>query len=866
MMDYYGYMRDKAQYRGCLRRLMDMHILYRNFVEAANCALQQATLYHWHSSDSDLTKSSDKENCIKMARNLFDQGKYWERCLDLSAELREHWKKQAKVHIQSPETSAKIFAKINGSKPLEERYARCIKTQERIFEQYFFVEFSGECDAFGKYVQNKKFVVRGDEAERVLPFVDRLQSRFPKATIIHTNNTTPGQCIYVRACDPVKPCESFCAEHDIPYIAPVTSCTFPQSKQYYEISNSNIFLYSRPFIRGDASENDQFRKLWICNLYLVTKCPFPSITRWAEVVTVVEVEKCPVENARDAVEAKNTDLQTIIEKVRNNANAQNTSALSMTLSGVVDAVVAGGIKHYMDAFLTREYILANSQHEHTIMRLIDGLRQQRNILSVGLAVHKQVVSDKMASFHEKLETCYDNWSTDINKVCAEAEHVLSTRGSPDLVKHVSSGVRHADTISGILAQLDAGKSLDTAIQESKPEATALERLLEGTAAAATAATATATTATATAATADSDAVVLHQPSLQRQCLILMEDLKAKEGSLPPAAPPSPPDTPSLSPESAADAAQPLRAHRHGEHTPKTRPRSASHGERPRHLPRALRIDVDAATPPASSANAKTFGNRDALQQEVQQWRARRKVLAQDVARLEERTASFEEQRTQLHTNYEQLHAERNSLKEELTHLYKQFLAERDALQQQIPQGTATPPQPISVVTEEGRAGTPEKNLRRARSEEHRRKLALEITVPPKEDVKLVLEDDMTVIMSTPTPTPTPAPTPPPPPTPATVLHAVTRRQGQTSPVIAPPSPDLKNCRSCSTGVVTRKKSTSSPTPCTVVPGTAVTPTPTPPSLVAVATANSCLVSVPVPSPKASPKAGKPRALHSQKTS
>eukprot|EP01105_Mastigella_eilhardi_P014476 TRINITY_DN329_c0_g1_i6.p1 TRINITY_DN329_c0_g1~~TRINITY_DN329_c0_g1_i6.p1 ORF type:complete len:913 (+),score=228.34 TRINITY_DN329_c0_g1_i6:368-2740(+) len=429
MLAYYRYRGDTSQVLQCSEQFKNMYLTYRAFVEAANCLLFQASAYNW--SEDEMEDTPDiKERLYKTAVKYLGDGKHFEYAVELLREMRAMWQKLADANPKS-RIAQNLDAKTQGAQALEEAYIEKAKTRGKLLDQYFFVDFSGHCDMFSKLVEDKKFIVRGSESERLLNFVAKLQTRFPDARIIHQHTAErEGQCIYVHACDPVKVSESFAKSHGLPYTETVVPPGMPlDSTSYYRTTGVNVFLYSRPFLRGQAlSPQDKFSNLWICQSYLVTKERFPSISRWCEIVKVVDVEKSPLQNAKDSVAAKTVELLRVMQKAKERPD--NTKPLSMVLSGIVDAAVSGGIKHYFNSFLTKEYILTHLDDKRQIEKLIYALLRQKEVIADGLDLHRRVASEPMKLFHAKLEDFYAKWSIEITRVCEDATMYLRQSSRP----------------------------------------------------------------------------------------------------------------------------------------------------------------------------------------------------------------------------------------------------------------------------------------------------------------------------------------------------------------------------------------------------------------------------------------------------
>lgn len=64
--------------------------------------------------------------------------------------------------------------------------------------------------------------------------------------------------------------------------------------------------------------------------------------------SVRQVEVSPLENALSVVENKNLELRTLISQYQHKQLHGNINLLSMTLNGVIDAAVNGGIARYQE--------------------------------------------------------------------------------------------------------------------------------------------------------------------------------------------------------------------------------------------------------------------------------------------------------------------------------------------------------------------------------------------------------------------------------------------------------------------------------------------------------------------------------------
>lgn len=82
----------------------------------------------------------------------------------------------------------------------ESQFYRKIVGVDRFFAEYFRVGYYGK--GFESSIQNKEFIYRGFELERMADFAQRVQAKFPNAVQLTYTHTPPpeilggnGQCI-----------------------------------------------------------------------------------------------------------------------------------------------------------------------------------------------------------------------------------------------------------------------------------------------------------------------------------------------------------------------------------------------------------------------------------------------------------------------------------------------------------------------------------------------------------------------------------------------------------------------------------------------------------------------------------------------
>ncbi|NXU66411.1 DOCK4 protein, partial [Horornis vulcanius] len=210
--------------------------------------------------------------------------------------------------------------------------------------------------------QNKEFVCRGHDYERLEAFQQRMLNEFPHAIAMQHANQ-PDETI-------------FQAE---------AQCIHIITKPYSALTFS-MFLKN---------------SLWVERTTLILVQSLPGISRWFEVEKREVVEMSPLENAIEVLENKNQQLRTLISQCQTR-QMQNINPLTMCLNGVIDAAVNGGVARYQEAFFVKEYILNHPEDGEKITRLRELMLEQAQILEFGLAVHEKVVPQDMRPLHKKL--------------------------------------------------------------------------------------------------------------------------------------------------------------------------------------------------------------------------------------------------------------------------------------------------------------------------------------------------------------------------------------------------------------------------------------------------------------------------------
>ncbi|KFB52005.1 AGAP004507-PA-like protein [Anopheles sinensis] len=269
--------------------------------------------------------------------------------------------------------------------------------------------------------QNKQFIYRGLEYERIGAFIQRLQTEFPAAQILDKKQYPPDSSILN------SPEQRFHAVNvrpiPDPYHLKSAKVTVPEKiSKYYEVNDVTRFQYDRPVHKGAVDKDNEFKSLWIVRTIYETAQPLPGILRWLEVSKTSEHELTPVEFACETIANVNKELSDLIVQYRLDPK-RNLNPFTMRIQGSVDANVNGGFSKYQDAFFSERFAKSaegrdQSVHVQRLKRLI---YEQMQILRQALELHRSLASEQVLPLHNRLSEAFHElekstaeWKTNIN--------------------------------------------------------------------------------------------------------------------------------------------------------------------------------------------------------------------------------------------------------------------------------------------------------------------------------------------------------------------------------------------------------------------------------------------------------------------
>ncbi|XP_014608633.1 PREDICTED: dedicator of cytokinesis protein 1 isoform X1 [Polistes canadensis] len=409
LLEFYSEINRKEMYIRYVNKLCELHLECDNYTEAAYTLKLHSLLLDWsdqplppllisHRYPSCQTHRELKEALYNDMIEYFDKGKMWECALSVCKELVTQYEEETFDYLQLSILLRRMA-----------KFYDCIVKQLRPEPEYFRVAYYGR--GHPPFLQNKVFIYRGKEYERLSDFSSRTLNQLPNAE--QMNKLSPPtadildsshQYVQINKVEPLMDEK----KHRLSG-KPVTADAV---LRYHRVNDVQRFRFSRPRPNvgdkekdGTSVNNNEFASLWLERTVLVTSHPLPGILRWFPVISHDTYLVSPLRNAIETMEATNTALRDLIVAHRTDPSLP-LNPLSMKLNGVLDPAVMGGIDNYEKAFLNIDYKESHSEESSDLLKLESLIAEQIPLLGVGVQIHKTRAPPELAPFHQRLEQCF----------------------------------------------------------------------------------------------------------------------------------------------------------------------------------------------------------------------------------------------------------------------------------------------------------------------------------------------------------------------------------------------------------------------------------------------------------------------------
>ncbi|KAL3864490.1 hypothetical protein ACJMK2_006169 [Sinanodonta woodiana] len=402
LLEFYSEIGRQEMYIRYLHKLCDMHLACDNYTEAAHTLMLYANLLGWKDEPLSPILHSTKFPEAHTHRDLkemfyhhiisyFEKGKMWERGIQLCKELADVY-----------ENDQFDYEKLSWILQRQSELYKSIIHDMRPDPEYFRVGYFGL--GFPSFLQNKVFIYRGKEYERLQDFNARMQSLFPNAelmkTLAHPSKEiqdSQKQYLQINAVTPVMEMQTRFLNKQIS----------EKILKYYNFNEVQLFTYSRPIDEGKGD----LTTMWLERTNIFTASPLPGILCWFPARETIIFKVSPIEVAIETQESKNKQLSTTVEQHVLDSNLQ-INELGRLLSGIVDAAVQGGVKNWKP-FFSDDYGQSERDIE-LVVKLKDLTREQAHLLKDALHIHgKKIMEDTkletLKPFQAHLEKRFEEW-------------------------------------------------------------------------------------------------------------------------------------------------------------------------------------------------------------------------------------------------------------------------------------------------------------------------------------------------------------------------------------------------------------------------------------------------------------------------
>ncbi|KAM7361679.1 dedicator of cytokinesis protein myoblast city isoform 1-T2 [Cochliomyia hominivorax] len=461
LLQFYSQVNRKEMYIRYVYKLCDLHMEFDNYTEAAFTLKLHTELLCWNDTElSPLLRSHRHIQCrthreLKEALyyeviDYFDKGKMWECAIDMCKVLAQQYENEIYDYIKLADLLKKMAL-----------FFEKILKELRHTSEYFRVCFYGL--GFPRFLQNKAYIYRGKEYERLSDFSTRILVQHPQAELMHTLEIPgeditqgEGQYIQINKVEPIM--DESCAKFNDKIIS-------NEIVKYFTNNNVQKFKYSRPYRESNSGDADGVRNLWLERTVLTTQFPLPGILRWFPVVDSHTFKITPLELAVETMKSTNKDIRDLIIGHKNDENLP-INQLSMKINGIVDPAVMGGFSKYEDAFLTSDYLDEHPNHKELVDELKDLIASQIPLLEIAISLHKQKAPESLRLFHERMESCFADMQANVEakygkKSCdlkIDRDSVIMRRNNSFLPNMFDNNNRLSETSMG---SSDSGLSKST---------------------------------------------------------------------------------------------------------------------------------------------------------------------------------------------------------------------------------------------------------------------------------------------------------------------------------------------------------------------------------------------------------------------
>ncbi|ETN99249.1 hypothetical protein RFI_38231 [Reticulomyxa filosa] len=406
-------------YNRYVHKLALMHAQLGNHIESGRCYVQHASRLGWSDRilrgepNNSLEEQSEWKRHVQLLDNAYQQfliGEAWEMAVKVCQEL---------CHVYET-----VLFDLKALSTQLEKQSQCwkfISQHDRVFHSHFLLSFRGD---FPDELRGSDFIYRsgrGKNPESVMDFTNRIKTKWKDAKIVNSSDRIPPenespdfkeQFIRIAKLNPSSPEEIDGGDFKWKNTkAPL------RMKQYYREMELNTFYFTYQDKRKKKKEGNEFRNLWITQVFVIAEETIPSIRRCVPVIKHVSKTFSPLQTAINNLNVKTQELINLVEVCELDPS-HDIRSLSMSVNGVLDAAVMGGVAKYQEAFFDSDYFDETPQDKNLAEKFKEALRWQLQEAEKALGVYAKHRPDNLADHVTHLEECLIKMKRDLMEFLA----------------------------------------------------------------------------------------------------------------------------------------------------------------------------------------------------------------------------------------------------------------------------------------------------------------------------------------------------------------------------------------------------------------------------------------------------------------
>ncbi|XP_077292342.1 dedicator of cytokinesis protein myoblast city [Arctopsyche grandis] len=414
LLEFYSKIKRPEMYIRYVNKLCELHLQCENWTEAGLTLMLHAKLLHWSNIPLNTLLKSHRHPGCQTHRDLkealyyeiiqfLDKGKMWELALEVCKELVKQYEDEVFDYTNLSELYKKMANLYDA-----------VMKQLRPHPEYFRVGYYGK--GFPDFLQNKVFVYRGKEYERLQDFSSRTLNGLPNAELLIKLDApseeilnSSNQYVLINAVEPIM-------SEDLK-VSGKHVCE--QILKYHKFNDVTKFRFDRKFTKRDDAiqnsidDNNEFASMWIDRTELKISEKLPGILRWFPVLKSSSYEMSPLQVAIDKMKETIKNLRALILQYKAD-DLLHLDPLTRTLSGIVDAAVMGGVANYEKAFFTEEYQNAHPENKTLVASLKDQIAMQIPLLEYCIEIHRTRLHISLAPLHKRIVECFDKMKAHVH--------------------------------------------------------------------------------------------------------------------------------------------------------------------------------------------------------------------------------------------------------------------------------------------------------------------------------------------------------------------------------------------------------------------------------------------------------------------